>query len=243
MLYRRARRVAAVADSFVDILERRGIPRRKTFVVKNGVDLQRFRPDIDGSEIKAQFSLEGKFIVMYIGTIGMAHALEVALEAARRTRQDNSIVYMLVGTGARHDELENRAKELGLSNVVFAGRRPREEVPEFLAAADAVLVHLKAAELFGNVIPSKIFEIMGCAKPIIMGVRGEALRIVQDAGAALAMKPESADDLVAAVRQLRDTPSLAERLGRSGRAYVEANFDRDKLAEDYIRLLERAVLS
>ena len=84
---------------------------------------------------------------------------------------------------------------------------------------------------------------MGCAKPIIMGVRGEALRIVQDAGAALAMKPESADDLVAAVRQLRDTPSLAERLGRSGRAYVEANFDRDKLAEDYIRLLERAVLS
>ncbi len=237
MLYRRAKAICAVADSYVDILERRGVDPGKIFVVKNGVDLERFRPDVDSAAVRDEFGLAGKFVVTYIGTIGMAHGLDVVLEAADRGRGDVSVVYMLVGTGARHDELESRAKKMGLSNVIFAGRQPRERVPEFLAASGAVLVHLKAVELFRHVIPSKIFEIMGCARPLVMGVAGEAADIIAEADAGVMMEPENADSLLSAVATLKSDPALRKRLGASGRAYVEANFDRNALAADYAQHL------
>ena len=240
MLYRRARAICAVADSSVEILRRRGIDPGKVFVVKNGVDLDRFRPreKSAGATVAEEFGLAGKFVCSYIGTIGMAHGLDVVLEAAERTQDDDSLVYLLVGEGARRSELQGKAGARALSKVIFAGQQSRERVADFLAASDAVLVHLKKAELFKHVIPSKIFEIMACARPIIMGVAGEGGRIVEEAGAGIAIEPENTDDFLRAVEELRADGERRRKMGAAGRRYVEANFDREKLAEDYLRQLE-----
>jgi len=240
MLYRRARAICAVADSYVDILRKRGIDPGKIFVVKNGVDLERFRPrgKSAGAAVAEEFDLAGKFVCIYIGTIGMAHGLEIVLEAAERTQDDDSLVYLLVGEGARRPELEGKAGARALANVIFTGQQPRERVADFLAASDAVLVHLKKAELFKHVIPSKIFEIMACARPIIMGVAGEGARIVEEAGAGAAIEPENTDEFLGAVETLRADDARRRKMGASGRRYVEASFDREKLAADYLRHLE-----
>jgi len=240
MLYRRARAICAVADSYVDILEKRGIDTAKMFVIKNGVDLERFRarPKSAGAEVAGEFGLSRKFVCTYIGTIGMAHGLDIVLDAAERTKDDARLVYLLVGEGARRAELEAKAGARALSNVVFAGQQPRGRVAEFLAASDAVLVHLRKAELFRNVIPSKIFEIMACARPIIMGVAGEAAAIVEQAGAGIIIEPENVDEFLDALRTLRADRNHRRRMGRAGRRHVEANFDRETLAADYLRHLQ-----
>lgn len=237
-LYRQARLIVAVADSTVGILARRGVPARKIAVIKNGVDLSRFQPAPRDNSVRREYGLDGKFVCSYIGTIGMAHALDVMLEAADRTRGDSGITYLVVGEGARREELEGEAKRRGLSNLIFTGQQPRERVAEFLAASDAVLVHLRKAELFESVIPSKIFEIMGAARPIIMGVGGEAGALVAQARSGIAIEPENAADLVAAIETLRRDPRAAEGMGRMGREFVIENFDRDHLADRYIELLE-----
>jgi len=236
-LYGRARLVVAVSDSAGTTLARRGVPGAKIAVVKNGVDLEMFRPAPRENAVRASLGLASKFVVSYVGTIGMAHGLEIVLEAARLTESDRGLVYLVVGEGARRAELEAAAKERGLSNVVFAGEVPRERVPEYLAASDALLVHLRRAPLFEGVIPSKIFEIMACARPIILGVRGEAASIIRDARAGIEIEPESAAEFVAAIARLRSDASLALEMGRSGRAFVEAHFDRRRLADDYLSLL------
>jgi len=238
-LYRRARLIVAVADSTVDILSRRGIPRRKIAVVKNGVDLAKFRPSRRDNTVRDEYKLAGTFVCTYVGTMGMAHGLDIVLDAAEKTRGDNALVYLMVGEGARREELEAEAKRRSLSNIIFTGEVPRARVVDFLAASDAVLVHLRKAELFEHVIPSKIFEIMGCARPIIMGVGGEAGGLVRTAGAGLAIEPENVAEFLSALRKLRGDRCLAERLGRAGRAYVEANFDRERLADDYLALLSK----
>jgi glycosyltransferase involved in cell wall biosynthesis len=238
MLYRRARIVVAVADSTVDILGRRGIPPAKIAVVKNGVDLDKFAPGADdGRAVREEFGLAGKFVTSYIGTIGMAHGLDIVLDAAERTKADDAVAYMIVGEGARREEIEAAAVERGLSNVVFAGQQPRERVAEFLAASDAVLVHLKKTDLFEHVIPSKIFEIMACEKPIIMGVAGEAAAIIAEAKSGIVIEPEDSDALIAAVRRLQSDAAARTAMGKAGRAYVEAHFSRDRLAEDYLAYL------
>ena len=241
-LYRRARLVVAVADSTVDILSRRGVPAGKIAVVKNGVDLAKFRPLARDNSVRTQYGLGAKFVCSYIGTIGLAHGLDIILDAADRTKSDDALVYLVVGEGARRRELQDAAAARGLRNVIFTGETPRDRVPEFLAASDAVLVHLRKAELFEAVIPSKIFEIMAAARPVIMGVGGEAGEIIRTANAGVLIEPENTDEFLEALRVLRNDPAAAQAMGRRGRAFVEANFDRQVLAEKYLQLLEKTAL-
>ena len=185
--------------------------------------------------------LEGKFVCSYVGTIGMAHGLEVVIEAARILKRNGrrDIKFCLVGDGASRSRLEDEAERRQVGDLVaFTGSVPNEKVPAILASSDACLIHLKKCRLFGTVIPSKIFETLAMARPIIMGVEGPARDIVTQAGAGLAMEPDSPEALVEAVQKLADDPQVALRKRRAARRYVEEHFDRDVLAARYLRLLE-----
>ena len=186
-------------------------------------------------------STNNRFVCSYVGTIGMAHGLEVVIQAARILKdagRDN-FLFQIVGDGARRQELIDLAAKQGVSDLVeFPGRQPKERMPAILAASDACLVHLRGCELFGTVIPSKIFEVMAMARPIIMGVRGEAQQIVLRAGAGVAMEPDSAESLAACVKELADHPGRAQAMGQAGRAHVITHYDRDQLAKRYLELLE-----
>jgi glycosyltransferase involved in cell wall biosynthesis len=175
-----------------------------------------------------------------VGTIGMAHGLEVVIEAAKLLRAGgrHEVRFCLVGDGARRKSLEQQARHEGVSDmVVFTGRLPKEDMPVVLASSDACLVHLKGCELFETVVPSKIFEIMAMGRPIIMGVKGQARRMVNDAGAGLEMEPDCPRSLVAAVEALVENPLSGRRMGHRGARYVKRHFDRDVLAARFSSLL------
>jgi glycosyltransferase involved in cell wall biosynthesis len=212
-------------------------------VIMNGVDLSKFEQADPKSvdEFRRHWELEDRFVCSYVGTIGMAHGLEVVIEAAAilHEQQRRDVAFLLVGDGARRAELEQMARDRGVADlIVFAGRQPRELMPVVLSASDACLVHLRGTELFGSVVPSKIFETMAMERPILMGVRGEALDIVLEAGAGIEIEPESAVELVAAIDRLVGDNSLCESMGTNGRGYVAERFDRIRLADEYLTLLE-----
>jgi glycosyltransferase involved in cell wall biosynthesis len=159
----------------------------------------------------------------------MAHGLEVVLEAADHLRRlgRNDVLFRIVGDGAERERLQREATIKGLDNVQFLGMLPKEQIPETITGSDACLVHLRATELFGTVIPSKIFEIMAMNVPIIMGVRGQAQQIVLDAEAGVTMTPEDPMSLLAAMDRVAADPGRF----RHGREYVGRHFNRDLLAE------------
>ena len=241
-LYRHADRIVVVTDSFVDEIAARGIDRSKISVVKNGVDLGLFTPGPKDNAIRTELGLEGRFVAAYIGTHGMAHGLATMLDAAKLLKDDDRFRLVLVGEGADKAELKARAEREGLTNVTFVDQQPHARIPEFVRAADATLVLLKAKELFKTVIPSKIFEFMAASRPIVLGVDGEARRIIEDdAQAGIFVPPESPDSLVAALRKLASDPALCERMGVSGRAHVEAHFSRTALARRYLNILDDVI--
>lgn len=212
-------------------------------VVMNGVDSDVFSLRPRDEAFLAKWYLEGLFVCSYVGTIGMAHGLEVVIRAARiledRGRLD--IAFLIVGDGARRAELENLAdQECVEQRVIFTGRMSRDQMPTVLASSDACLVHLRKTELFETVVPSKIFETMAMGRPIIMGVRGESLQIVLAAGAAIEMEPESETDLVEALIELADNAHLRAQLSASAREYVMAHYHRDQQAAKMLEVFERA---
>lgn len=240
VMYRSADHIVAVGEGYRrKILEKVNIPERIS-VVMNGVDLERFSPQPADSELRRRWNGEGKFVCAYVGTIGMAHGLDVVLEAAEKLRGSgrDDVVFWLVGEGARKEELERESRRRGLDGrVIFTGRLPKEEMPRVIASADACLVHLRKTELFETVIPSKIFEMMAMGKPIIMGVRGEALRIVEEAGAGVAMEPESAESLLACIEKLRVGNFFPADYPQRVREYLQQNYSRDALAEKMLNVI------
>lgn len=230
--YRKADLVVSVTDGFVPhIRERRG--DGPIAVIKNGVDLTTFTtPDAAAeTQFRAAHGLTGKFVAAYVGTHGMAHKLDTVLEAAELLRDRSDIAFLLVGDGAERERLVAEVAARGLSNVVMLGQQPKSAMPGIWAASDAALVLLRRVDTFKTVIPSKMFEAMAMACPMIMGVEGEAKALMEAGGAGIAITPESAAELAAAVTRLADDPAFAAQLGESGRSFVAREFDRRVLAE------------
>ena len=153
----------------------------------------------------------------------------------------HEFVFLLVGDGAVREALAEEAEKLGLDNVVFTGRQDKGIMPAFLSVTDACLVHLKKTDLFTSVIPSKIFEAGGMARPIIMGVEGNAAEIVSEAGMGVFMEPEQESALVDALTTLSGDPELAQKMGQSGHDYIVKHFDRSILSEHYLAILQQVL--
>ena len=239
-MYRAAHILVTVGEGYRGRLIAKGVPESKIHVIMNGLDAELFSPRSPSPDLRGRWNLDRRFVCTYCGTIGMACGLDVVLAAAREMKQRgrDDIAFLLVGDGAVRAELEAEARSAGLDRVVFTGLQDKTLMPDFLAASDACLVHLRKSDLFETVMPSKIFEAMGMARPILCGVPGCAAEFVLQADAGLCFEPGHARELADAVVRLADDPVLARRLGEAGHRHVTTHFNRDRLAADYLQLLD-----
>jgi glycosyltransferase involved in cell wall biosynthesis len=235
-LYRKSAKVISVTKSFKKNLISRGIDGSKIEIVTNGVDISQFTPRPKDETLTRQLGLEGKFVAGYIGTHGLCHGLETLVTAAERLR-GTGIVFLFLGDGARKQFLRDMAAEKKLDNVVFVDSVPKAEVPRYWSILDVSVIHLQKAELFTTVIPSKLFESMGMGLPVLHGVEGESADIVRDEHAGIPFEPENVDELVAALRRLKENPAELEQFKASCLKGAQ-NYDRTNLALKMMRILE-----
>ena len=245
-LYRRSNHIVVVTNAFQEFLiDRWRVPPRKLSVVENGVETDLFAPMGEASErdaLRRQLGLEGKFVVCYIGTMGMAHGLETLIEAAAALQtRASEVQLLLVGEGAEKDRILQLARSRQLRNITFVGQQPREKIPTWIAASDAALVLLKKTEVFKTVIPTKMLEFMSCSRAVILGVDGEARRVVEEGKAGVFVEPENPHALAQAILQLAADPERCRTLGENGRRHVLAHFSRPQTAQRYIQLLQQVV--
>ncbi len=236
-LYRRASAVVTVTRAFATDIARRGIAANRLHVIPNGVDLEAFEPGPADPALRKELGYAGELVVLYCGAHGISHALSRILDAAARVRNDARIRFLFVGEGAEKDLLIARARELGLANVRFHDSVPRAQVAALYRSADVCLVPLRAVPLFRSFIPSKMFEILACGRPVLASLEGEAAEILRDSGAAIVVPPEDVDALVAALLQLAADSALRGQLATRGRPYVAEHFDRRQLAARYLEIL------
>ena len=238
-LYRRAAAIVALTASIKDNLVARGIPSKKIAVVRNGVDLLRYAPRPRDEALAQQWGLHGEFIVGYVGTHGMAHALRNVLDAAELLRDAPDIRFLLVGAGAERESLIAEAARRALDNVQFHEMQPKDMIPPVFSLCDVALAHLKNVPLFAGAIPSKVFEAMGMGLPILLVTpKGEASHLTSGNGAVW-VPPEDPVALADAVRKLKADPSLRARLSSAGLAAAPLH-SRENQARKMILVLESA---
>jgi glycosyltransferase involved in cell wall biosynthesis len=230
-LYRRADHLIVNSPGFIPHLRQRGVSESRITLVANGVDPAMFDPAADGRTFRRAHGLEGRFIVLYAGAHGLSNDLGVVLEAAGMLRQDERVVFALVGDGKEKPALQRRAQEMRLDNVRFLPPVAKEGIAEVLAASDCGLAILRPLRLYATTYPNKVFDYMAAGRPVLLAIDGVIREVIEQEGAGIAVAPGDAAALAAGVRRLADDPAAARRMGDRGRAAVEQRFDRRRQAE------------
>ncbi|GMU52007.1 MAG: glycosyltransferase WbuB [Candidatus Xenobia bacterium] len=242
-LYRHARLIVVLTDAFRTVIAGRGIDPDKIVVSPPGVCSDWLEQAVTPEAVerlRAEHHLEGKFVVSYIGTIGMAHGVDLMLEAARRCKNPE-VAFAVVGTGAARRDLEKELAERPCPNFYLFSKQPRELIPVWLGVTSLSLVLLKDKPVFETVIPSKLIEAMGAGKPVVLGIRGEAARLLRRAQAGVCFAPGQVDELVAAVEQLAGDPAALALYAENGHRYARRHHDRGVLAVELWKHLEQAL--
>lgn len=234
-LYQSAKKIVVVTDAFKNYLKSKGIDGSKIEVIKNGVDPDKFQPQVKDPILLEKHKLEGKFVVSYIGTHGMAHALDFILDCAAEEKDPN-IHFILQGDGAEKQNLLKKAKDLNLNNVTFLPFVSKSEIKNYISLADVALVNLKRSDTFKTVIPSKIFENACMQKPILLGVEGESKAIIEHYNAGVSFEPENKKAFHKALNALMNPISYAKF--QNGCKKLTEDFNRLKLADDMLITLK-----
>jgi len=236
-LYRNATQVVVVTEAFKRRVHNCGVPNDRIQVVKNGVHLHKFENQKKDVALIDKLGLNDKFIIAYIGTHGMAHNLDFIIDGAAAV--DNPAIHFLfVGDGAMKSRLVKKVAALNLENVTMLDAVLKAEVPRYIGVADVALIPLKKRKTFTKVIPSKIFENAAMAKPILLGVEGEAKEIIESYRAGLCFEPENKLDFLEKLNQMYSDKKQYESF-QQGCADLAKAFDRKSLALQMFQTIKR----
>lgn len=212
-IYAGAARINVVTDGFRANLLEHGEESEKLSVIHNWMPSQTYQRVPYDAELAEREGLRGRFNIMYAGNIGALQGLRSVIEAAALLHNLPDLQFVFVGGGTDTDELMAQAARDGLTNVRFLGRRPPQSMAALYAIADALLVHLKPHPLADISIPSKTFAYLAAGRPVLMAVRGDAARMVEEHGFGVAAEPSNPAAIAGAVRRLYAmSPEERERM-------------------------------
>lgn len=233
-LYRKSVLVTGQTQGICKSINER-FPEVKTYWLPNGVDVSYYNPStVTDNWRKENGFRDNDVLFLYAGIIGLAQGLEIILSAAEKVKDNTSIKFILLGSGPEKEKLQSIQKEKQLTNVYFFDAVSKTQMPQIVQASNVSVIPLRKLELFLGAIPSKIFENLAMEKAVILAVDGEARELFVNQGkCALYSEPENVEDLVKNVLLLTHDTSLRKQLGERGRMYVEQNFNRNTIAQNF----------
>lgn len=226
-LYRRASHFIVNSPAYRDYLIGKGIAAERISFISNGVDAEMFDDSGQRSALRAQWGLAEKFIVTYAGALGQANDIGVILRAAEILKPENTIHFVLVGSGKEEPHLRQEAIDRQLDNVTFAGCYPKSQMRDVLAASDVCLATLQDIPMFRTTYPNKVFDYMAAGKPTVLAIDGVIRDVIEESGGGIFATPGDAGALARAIRTLYDDQALAAKMGQSAREYVRIHFRRE----------------
>lgn len=233
---RGATRVCAIGESLADEVASRGIPRESMLIVPNGVNVTTFKPGDPSPELRAKLNLNDAIVTGYIGSFFTFEGLDLMVEAMGKLADEfPKLKLLFVGGGELRKTLESMAAERGIADrIIFTGRVPHEEVPEYYRLCDIFILPRRDAERLRFVTPLKPMEIMAMQKPVIASNIDSHKEMVIDGENGLLFQRDNADDLADTWRKLLQSEELRHDIGRRARKWVEQNRDWMVLADRYV---------
>ncbi len=211
-------------------------PDVTTTIISNGVDTNFFRPDLKSHKVRSSFGANpDDFLIGYCGLHGLAQGLDVVLGAAERLQDNPRIKFIMIGDGPVKQNLLKKAKDKGLRNISFVGRRPKGEMPAIVASCDLNLVPL-VCHLPGT-MPSKVYESLASGTPPLVTKKCEGDTLVTRFDAGRTFEPLDDYQLANIISELFDNKKEYGQICENAIA-LSKRFDRDLIAARTEEILE-----
>jgi len=239
LVYRQADKVVVLGPYMADRIARKNVRRDRLSVIPVWSRRDEIYPlPRDGHELRASLGLADKFVVMYSGNLGLAHSFAEIIEAARRLKNRDDLVFLFVGGGPRLAEVKAAKEAEGLDNVRLMDYFPREQLHASLSVADVHLITMRS-EMTGVVVPGKLYGAMASGRPtVFVGPNHcESADTIRQSDCGLTVNLGDANALVEALTALAADPEQADELGRKGRQAFLAQHEKDHCCAQWAAMI------
>lgn len=237
-VYRRAGAIGVISPGYTKNLIGKGVPPEKIHLLTDWADEEVYNPVAPDSKLAVELNMLGKFNIVFGGHLGLAQGLDTVIEAAQLLKNKPNLQIVFAGDGLERTHLEAETSKRGLTNVLFLGQRPAEQMKNIYALADVLLVHLKAGNLSSINIPSKIYAYLACGKPLLVALDGTAASLLNTIGAGLVCSPEDPQAMADTIRAFQVLPAEELRaMGDAGRGAFLSDYSREIGVVNHERVL------
>jgi colanic acid biosynthesis glycosyl transferase WcaI len=238
---RRADAVIVIGRCMQERLQREGISTTRLHVIPNWVNESEVThiPHQQNS-LRQSLGLDGKFVVLYSGNLGVSHFLDDILEAARQLRTLPNLVFLFVGDGVRRQEIIKFKQVHELYNIRLLPLQPVEQLAESLSMGDVHFISLRSG-FAGLVVPSKAYGALGAGRPIMyQGEKsGEIARMVEEEGVGTVVPLGDLDGLSSAIQQYHSDPGLVISHGQRALALSHQKYSCSQALSQYLALMQQ----
>jgi len=236
-LYARATHILVNSPAYKEYMIDKGVPENKITFIPYGTDVDMFNPAVDGSTLRKELGMQDKFVVLYAGALGQANDIDTILRAAQRLNGNEKIRFVLFGDGKERPRLQNQAERMKLSNVIFAGVRPKKDMPFVVASADVCLAILQDIPLFRTTYPNKVFDYMAAGHGTVLVIDGITRALIESSNGGVFVQPGNDEMLANVIHDLSKNSDHVQQMGVNARNYLVKNLDRRDKLEDTLKLL------
>jgi len=240
-LYARATHILVNSPAYREYMLAKGVPESKITFIPYGTDVDMFNPSVSGSNIRKQWGLEDKFVVLYAGALGQANDIYTVLCAAKHLNDEKHIRFVFWGDGKERPNLQLEAERLELENVIFAGVCPKKEMPFVIASSDVCLAILQNVPMFRTTYPNKVFDYMAAARATVLVIDGVIREVIESSHGGIFVEPANHELLAETILKLSKDPQRVKQMGENARAYLVKHLDRRDKLDQTLQLLQKMV--
>jgi glycosyltransferase involved in cell wall biosynthesis len=237
-IYQSADSVVALSWPIKSAISKK-VPRKIIHVVPNMSDTDFFKLELKLPALEEKFGVKGKFVVSYIGAIGVANGLDYFIECANTSRKaELPIQFLMCGDGALLDRLKGHAHHLGLHNLSFIDFTNREGVKEIMNITDAVFVCYKNVPILETGSPNKYFDGLAAGKLIVINFGGWIKNEVNETRCGIYVDPLQPTDFIKKLRPFISDGKLLVQFQQSASGLAEKKYSRRMTGESFVRLFQ-----
>jgi len=237
-LYRKAFRIIAVTRGVRDNIVSKGVNRKKTVVITNGVDTEVFKPQPKDQGLVEKLGIkQDSFVVIYAGTLGLLQDNDLLLATAEKLKNYSDIIFLVIGDGAKRDDFIAKARKNDLDKILVLPPVSPAELCRFINLSN-VGTNANTDHPHNNMaIPVKMFTYMACAKPVIMANSGEIAELVESHRIGRCVPPGDVDAFSNAILEFYHNKELCKEYGRNCYELAQNSFAIERLSRELDRVL------
>ena len=240
-LYKRATHILVNSPAYKEYMIGKGVPENKVTYIPYGTDVDMFNPGVDDSSIRKELGVEDQFVVLYAGALGQANDIDTILRAAERLNDGDKIRFVLFGDGKERTRLQAEAERMKLSNLIFAGVRPKRDMPQVVASADVCLAILQDIPMFRTTYPNKVFDYMAAGRATVLVIDGITRHMIESSNGGVYVQPGDDAMLAEKILVLSKDPKRVGEMGQNAREYLVKHLDRRDKLNETLELLTKLV--